>query len=87
MYALIYDDRDLDQGQKKILSIHGSRIESEKALVLRQNELGKRVYECNTRIVWTDKAVSEGETLTTNEFVTWHPDEKIPEGELQSDAD
>jgi hypothetical protein len=87
MYALIYDDHSLDQLQKKVISIHGTREESEKALAVRQDEMGKRVWECNTRIVWTDKAVSAGEILKTGEFVTWREGETVPEGELHSDAD
>ncbi len=58
MYALIYDEHNLDQSQKKVISVHETREESEKALSQRQNELGKRVWDCNTRIVWTDKAVA-----------------------------
>jgi hypothetical protein len=87
MYALIYDDHSLDEAQKKVISVHETREESENALSQRQIELGKRVYECNTRIVWTDKAVSADDVLATSEFVTWRSDEDIPEGELNSDAD
>jgi hypothetical protein len=87
MYALIYDDHHLNQSQKKIISIHETREESEKALSQRQNELGKRVWECNTRIVWTDKEVAAGEVLETSEFTTWRSGENIPEGELISDSD
>ncbi len=53
----------------------------------RQKDLGKRVWECNTRIVWTDKAVAPGDMLKTDEFVTWKPGENIPEGELHSNED
>ncbi len=87
MYALIYDEHNLDQSQKKVISVHETREESEKALSQRQNELGKRVWDCNTRIVWTDKAVAAGDILSISEFVTWRPGEKIPEGELNSDSD
>jgi hypothetical protein len=87
MYALIYDDHHLDQTQKKVISVHAGRDESYKALSIRQKELGKKVWECNTRIVWTDKAVAAGEVLVSTEFVTWRPDEDIPEGELNSDSD
>lgn len=87
MYALIYDDRNLDKSLKKVISIHGTRDEADKALSQRQNDLGKSVYDCNTRIVWTDKAVAADDVLETNEFVTWRDDEDIPEGELNSDAD
>ena len=87
MYALIYDDHNLDQSLKKVISVHETRDESDKALIQRQNELGRRVYECNTRIVWTDKVVATGEVLDTGEFVIWRSDEDIPEGELNSDSD
>ena len=87
MYALIYDDHSLDESQKKVISVHGNRKESDKALVQRQIHLGKRVWERNTRIVWTDKAVAAADVLDTGEFVTWRSDEAIPEGELNSDSD
>jgi hypothetical protein len=87
MYALIYDDHSLDESHKKVISVDGTREESEKVLEQRQKELGKRVWECNTRIVWTDKAVAAGDMLKTDEFVTWKPDENIPEGELHSNED
>ncbi len=87
MYALIYDDHSLDESNKKVISVDGTREESEKVLEQRQKDLGKRVWECNTRIVWTDKAVAAGETLKTDEFVTWKPGEDIPEGELHSNED
>ncbi len=87
MYALIYDDHKLDQPKKKIISVHKTREEAEKALLQRQIELGKRVYECNTRIVWTDKAVTAADVIDTGEFVTWRAGEDIPEGELNSNSD
>ncbi len=87
MYALIYDDHHLNQARKKVISIHETRQESEKALAERQKKLGKRVYDCNTRIVWTQKDISQGDTIETGEFSTWRPGEKIPDGELNSDSD
>ena len=45
------------------------------------------MYECNTRIIWTDKAVAADDVLETGEFVIWHPDEATPEGELNSDKE
>lgn len=87
MYALIYDDRHLNQLQKKVISVHAGRAESDKALSKRLNELGKKVWECHTRIVWTDKAVAAGDVLLSTDFITWRPDEDIPEGELNSDSD
>ena len=87
MYALIYDDHNLDESKKKVISVHKTRETSDKALSKRQDKLGRRVYECNTRIVWTDKAVSADDVLETSEFVTWRPGEDIPVGELNSDSD
>ena len=87
MYALIYDEHILGESQKKVISVHGTRDESDKALLQRQNDLGRRVYECNTRIVWTDKAVAADAMLDIGEFVTWRAGEDIPEGELNSDSD
>ncbi len=87
MYALIYDDHSLDESYKKVISVDGTREESEKVLEQRQKDLGKRVWECNTRIVWTDKAVAPDDMLKTDEFVTWRPGEDIPEGELYSNED
>jgi hypothetical protein len=87
MYALIYDDHKLNQLQKKVISVHETREESDDALVKRQKDLGRKVFECNTRIVWVDKVVAAEDVLDTSEFVTWRSDEKIPEGELNSDTD
>ena len=87
MYALIYEDQHIGQAEKKVISIHKTRDESDKALLQRQNELGKKVCECNTRVVWTDKSVAAGDLLKAGEFVTWRPGEDIPEGELNSDSD
>jgi hypothetical protein len=87
MYALIYDDHKLNQLQKKVISVHETREESDDALVKRQKDLGRKVFECNTRIVWVDRFVAAEDVLDTSEFVTWRSDEKIPEGELNSDTD
>ncbi len=87
MYALIYDEHNLGQSEKKVISVHGTRDESEKALEQRRNELGKIVYECNTRIVWTEKIIKADDVLDISEFVTWRPGEDIPEGEINSDTD
>ena len=57
MYALIYDDRDSAKPLKKVVSIHRSRRTAENALDKRMKRLGKRVWECECRIVWVDGAV------------------------------
>jgi len=62
-------------------SIFKIKHHANKALIQRQNKLGRRVCECNTRIIWTNNAVVADDVLETGEFVTWHPDEDIPEGE------
>lgn len=87
MYALIYDDRDSDKGRIKIISVHDTRDESDKALLQRQKDFGRRVFECNTRIVWTEKTVKPGEFIKPKDFMVWRPEEDIPHGELFSDAD
>ena len=87
MYALIYDDHNLGQSEKKVISIHETREETDKALLQRQTDLGRTVYECNTRVVWTDKIVAADDVLDTKDFVTWRSGEDIPAGELNSDSD
>jgi len=87
MYALIYDEHNLDKSRKQVLSVHESREESEKALEKRKEELDRKVWECNTRIVWTEKAVNSGDAVGPGEYATWGPSEDVPEGELHSDSD
>jgi hypothetical protein len=87
MYALIYDDRALLADQKAVISVHKSRETAERALKKRQQKLGRRVWECNTRIVWVNRTVRAGESLSPKEFETWRPGEKIPLGDLYSDGD
>jgi len=87
MYVLIYDEHDLLKPRKKIISVHKSRRTAEKALDKRKRDLGRTVEECNTRIVWTERKAAGGDYLSESDFVTWRPDEKIPEGELYSDTD
>ena len=46
-------------------------------------KLGRRVWECNTRIVWIKKGrFREGDQISPDAFETWAPDDKIPEGEF-----
>ncbi|MCF8091435.1 MAG: hypothetical protein K9K21_05550 [Desulfotignum sp.] len=87
MYALIYDDPDRGEPAKMVISVHGTRKEADQALLRRRCELERPVWECHTRIVWTDKAVSGGEKIHRTEFTDWKNGEKIPEGELHSDED
>ncbi|MCF8107116.1 MAG: hypothetical protein K9K64_16690 [Desulfohalobiaceae bacterium] len=87
MYALIYDEHQIDQPLKKVISVHETRDEADIALENRKRELGRTVYECNTRIVWTDKNVSCGDSVGPREYDTWRAGERIPEGEQHDDSD
>ena len=87
MFALIYDEFDPAKRKKEVVSIHKTREAAEKALRKRQRQLGKRVWECHTRIVWVPKPVHKGDTITPNYFDTWAPDEKIPGGDQVPDGD
>ena len=87
MYALIYDEFDPAQREKTVISAHKTRETAEKALKKRQHKLGKRVWDCNTRIVWVYDRVHEGDTITPNSFDTWAPGENIPQGDRVPDGD
>ena len=87
MYALIYDTHELDKPLKQVLSLHKSRQTAEQALEKRMTRLGKRVWECDTRIVWLKEKARPGETITEKAFSTWRPGETIPYGERHSDMD
>ena len=87
MYALIYDENDPNRPLKEVLSVHKSRSAAEKALSRRMRQLGKRVWECNARIVWIDKHVRPKDLVAPKDFSTWRPGEPIPVGELYADAD
>ena len=87
MYALIYDEFDPSKREKEVISVHRARVTAEKALEKRQHKLGKRVWECNTRIVWVYYPVHTGDIITPDTFDTWAPGEKIPGEELYPDTD
>lgn len=87
MYALIYDEFEPLMREKKVISVHKTRETAERALEKRQRKLGKRVWECNTRIVWVYSPVHSGDTITPDSFDTWAPGEKIPGEELEPDTD
>ena len=87
MYALIYDEFEPSEREKKVISLHQTRETALKALTQRQLQLGKRVWDCHTRIVWLYKKVDTGDTVTPDYFDTWAPDEKIPESEKVPDGD
>jgi hypothetical protein len=87
MYALIYDEHDPKKPLKKVLSVHKSRFNAEKALEKRMRRLGKRVWECYARIVWTEKRVRTNDWISSKDFDTWREGDDIPLGERYSDSD
>ena len=87
MYALIYDENDPKRPLKEVLSVHKSRLAAEKALNKRMRQLGKRVWECNARIVWIDKHVRAKDLVAPKDFSTWRPGEPVPVGERYMDSD
>jgi len=87
MFALIYDEHDFTKKQKSVISVHRSRETAEKALERRMKKLKKRVWECDTRIVWVKGKVHPGDYITSAQFSTWRPGEKIPTGEMYADTD
>ena len=87
MYALIYDDFDPAQREKRVISIHKTRETAEKALTKRRHKLHRKIWECHTRIVWVHDPVHKGDTITPTHFDTWAPGEKIPAGDQVPDGD
>ena len=87
MYALIYDEFDPEKRDKRVISIHKRRETAEKALKNRQYKLGRRVWECHTRIVWAYDPVYKGDSITPDAFDTWAPAEEIPAGDRVPDGD
>jgi hypothetical protein len=87
MYALIYDEHDLVQPKKKIISVHQKRETAEAALEKRKRELGKSVYDCNTRIVWIIGTAKSGDYVKPGQYSNWRPGETVPHGDIYSDTD
>ncbi|MGB5985654.1 MAG: hypothetical protein WBG37_10145 [Desulfobacterales bacterium] len=87
MYALIYDEFDPARRDKKVISVHRTRQTAEKALKKRQNQLGRRVWDCHTRIVWVHHKVKADDTVTPDSFDTWAPNENVPRSEKVPDGD
>ena len=87
MFALIYDTHELEKPYKMVLSVHKSRKNAERALEKRMVQLGKKVTDCDTRIVWLKEKVKPGFGVTEKAFSTWRPGEEIPYGEKHSDSD
>jgi hypothetical protein len=84
---LIYDEFDPSKREKKVISVHKSRETAKNALKKRQRKLGKKVWECNTRIVWANQLIHTGDTITPSAFETWAPGEEIPAGDRVPDGD
>ena len=87
MFALIYDEFEPSIREKKVISLHKTRKAAEKALIQRQQKLGKRVWECNTRVVWLHQRASAGDVVTPDLFDVWGPGETIPFSEKVPDGD
>ena len=81
MYALIYDEFDPEKRDKRVISIHKRRETAEKALKNRQYKLGRRVWECHTRIVRACDPVYKKDSITPDSFDTGAPGEEIPAGD------
>jgi hypothetical protein len=87
MYALIYDENDPKRTLKQVLSVHKTRTTAQKALDKRMRRLGRRVWECCARIVWTEKKVRTEDWISPKDYATWRPGEEIPLGDQFSDSD
>lgn len=87
MYALICDESDLARKREKVISVHRKRETAESALEKRKIKLGRKVWECDTRIVWVDGGIKPGDVVMPGQYSSWRPGEKIPHGEIYSDTD
>mgnify|MGYP000053041825 CR=1 FL=1 len=87
MYALVYDENDPQQPLMEVISLHKTREAAERALTKRMKRLDKRVWECDTRIVWIAQRVRPMDLVAPKDVATWRPGEAIPFGEQFSDAD
>ena len=88
MYALIFDEHNLAKPFKEVISVHRTRNGAETALGKhRKSTHGKRIWECNLRVVWTRAKIRTGDSVPPRQFETWRPGEPVPEGELRSDGD
>ena len=87
MYAVIFDEHDLNRPSKRVVSVHETRQSAEAALSEYRKTHGKKVQECNMRVVWVQKKITAGDSVTARQFEAWRPGETVPEGELHSDED
>ena len=88
MYALIYDEHDLSEAKKFVLSLHSTRENAENALEERKKELGKKVYRNATLVLFgSKKTMKAGGYVSSGQYANWRPGENIPHGEMYSDTD
>ena len=87
MYALIFDEHVLEKPLKRVTSVHKTRSSAETELNEHRKTHGKKVEGCNMRVVWVEKKIKAGDSVTPGQFETWRPGETIPEGETHSDED
>jgi hypothetical protein len=87
MYALIYEENNLIKKRERVISVHRKRETAEAALEKRKRKLGRKVWECDTRIVWINGSIKSGEYVTPGQYFSWRPGEKVPHGEMYSDTD
>jgi hypothetical protein len=87
VYAIIFDEHDLGKPVKRVTSVHRTRDSAEAELSEHRKTHGKKVEECNMRIVWVEKKIKTGDSVTPAQFETWRPGEPVPEGETHSDED
>ncbi len=87
MYAIIFDEHELEKPLKRVTSVHRTRNDAEAALSEHREIHGKKFQECNMRIVWVEKKIKAGDSVTPRQFETWRPGETVPEGETHSDED
>ena len=87
MYALICDEFEPTRREKRVISVHKTRITAEKAQMKLPYKLIQAGRKCYTRIVWVYYPIRRGETITPDLFDTWAPGEKIPEGDRIPECD
>jgi len=73
--------------KKYVLSVHETRKTAENALEKRKNELRRSIQECNTRIVWIEKAIKAGSNVEPGQYTSWRPGKDVSHGEMYSDTD
>jgi len=87
MYALICDEFDPTKREKRVISVHKTRITAEKAQMKLPHKLIQKASECYTRIVWVNDPIRKGDCITPDAFDTWAPGETIPQGDRIPECD